>query len=125
MLSTTPKNPISPTQILLLVGPFSPTGGDDVTNVFRKSSINERLPDKTAAIKSVFRNNGFISPVVGITIKSLTGKEIITEINNENHDCVGQNGTIIMAFSTVSDLILDKILGIKLKGGKIYGLIFD
>jgi hypothetical protein len=44
------------------------------------------LPDKTAAIKSVFRNNGFISPVVGITIKSLTGKEIITEINNENHD---------------------------------------
>jgi hypothetical protein len=57
-----------------------------LTNVFRKSSINERLPDKTAAIKSVFRNNGFISPVVGITIKSLTGKEIITEINNENHD---------------------------------------
>ena len=82
MLSTIPKNPISPTQILLLVGPFSPTGGDDVTNVFRKSSINERLPDKTAAIKSVFRNNGFISPVVGITIKSLTCKEIITEINN-------------------------------------------
>jgi hypothetical protein len=32
---------------------------------------------------------------------------------------------IIMGFSTVSDLILDKILGIKLKGGKIYGLIFD
>jgi aminoglycoside N3'-acetyltransferase len=38
----------------------------------------------------------------------LTGKEIITEINDENHDCVGQKGTIIMAFSTVSDLILDK-----------------
>jgi hypothetical protein len=52
------------------------------------------------------------------------GKEIITEINNENHD-VGQKDTIIMAFPTVSDLILDKILGIKLKGGKIYGLIFD
>jgi hypothetical protein len=32
---------------------------------------------------------------------------------------------IIMGFSTVSDLILDKILGIKLKGGKIYGLVFD
>jgi hypothetical protein len=54
----------------------------------------------------------------------MTGKEIITEINNENHDCVGQKGTIIMTFSTVSDLILDKNLGIKLKGGKMYGLIF-
>ena len=30
-----------------------------------------------------------------------------------------------MAFPTVSDLILDKILGIKLTGGEIYGLIFD
>ena len=69
MLSTTPKNPLSPTQIVLLVGPFSPAGGD-ITNVFRTSSINKGLPDKTAAIKSVFRN-GFVSPVVGITIKSL------------------------------------------------------
>jgi hypothetical protein len=59
----------------------------------------------------------------GILIKSLclgnlTGKDTINEINKGNHNCEGHKGTIIIALSTVSVFILDRILGIIVNGGK-------
>jgi hypothetical protein len=48
---------------------------------------------------------------------NLTGKDTINEINKGNHNCEGHKGTIIIALSTVSVFILDRILGIIVNGG--------
>ena len=80
------------------------------------------MPDNYTAAKSVFLVSGCSNPVDGMLIKSLclgnlTGEDTINEINKENHNCEGHKSTIIIALSTVSVFILDRILGIILNGG--------
>jgi hypothetical protein len=67
------------------------------------------------------------SPVCGMLkisgyLGSLAGEEIKTDISKENQLWVGQNGTIKIAFSTLSYKIFWTVVPIKLNGGNIYGL---
>ena len=104
-------------RLYYLVVPFL---HDEMMNA--EASFEILLSIRDCLIKSVFLVSGCSNPVDGMLIKSLcpgnlTRKDTINEINKGNHNCEGHKGTIIIALSTVSVFILDRILGIIVNDG--------